>query len=614
MVSPPDDPVALYGTEEPVAAPIGLHAGALTAEFEAGNLRRIRYGAVEVIRGIGFLVRDRHWGTPHATVTDLEVDQQAAGFTVRYSAEVGNPAERFRYRVAIEGRENRLTFTAEGWTDTGFETNRTGFVVLHPILGVAGEAVRIEHVDGRVEHGRFPDLVEPLQPMMDLRAITHQAAPGVTVECRMEGDTFEMEDQRNWCDASYKTYVRPLAQPWPYRIDKGETLRQSVSLAIRGVASRATPTDDVIRISTGERLGPAPRLGLGFDPDEREATRRVLPRLAEMRPSMLVCHFDPRRGHSPDSLEAAAEVAAALGAEPWLEAVVSEVDGYEAEIAALGDVVRSLGAPFRTVVLSPAADLKSTPPGQVWPAAPPASEFYRAARRAFPGARLGGGMISNFTELNRKRPPLEDIDFVTFTTMGLVHAYDDGSLIEGLEALPAMVRTAQAIARDLPIVVGPSAVGLRMNPYGAGPLPNPENKRQAMAWNDPRQRSALGAVWALTHYARLAQAGIEAVAYGATTGPFGVVHTAQPWPTPGYEREGTAYPIFHVLRQLASWRGHSLRRLTVSAPEAVEGVAVDRGACTELLLANLTAQVQRVRIGAEDRTLGPFATHFARLS
>ena len=449
--------------------------------------------------------------------------------------------------------------------------------------------------------------------MMDLRALTHEAAPGVTVECRMEGDTFEMEDQRNWCDASYKTYVRPLAQPWPYRIEKGETLRQSVSLAIRGVASRAAPADDVIQVSAGERLGPAPAVGLGFDPDELEATRRVLPQLAELRPNMLVCHFDPRRGHGRETLEAAAEVAAALGAEPWLEAIVSEVDGYEAEIAALGEMVRSLGAPFRTVVLSPAADLKSTPPGQVWPPAPPAAAFYRAARHAFPGARLGGGMISNFTELNRKRPPLEDIDFVTFTTMGLVHASDDVSVIEGLEALPAMVRTAQAIARDLPIVVGPSAIGLRMNPYGAAPLPNPENKRQAMAWNDPRQRSRLGAAWALTHYARLAQAGIEAVAYGSTTGPFGVVHTAQPWPTPGYEREGTAYPIFHVLRQLASWRGQPLRRLSVSAPEAVEGVAVDHGEYTEVLVANLTAQMQRVRIGAEVRTLDPFATHLARL-
>ncbi len=62
--------------------------------------------------------------------------------------------------------------------------------------------------------------------MMDLRALTHAFAPGFAVTCRMEGDTFEMEDQRNWTDASYKTYVRPLALPWPYTLAAGERLSQ----------------------------------------------------------------------------------------------------------------------------------------------------------------------------------------------------------------------------------------------------------------------------------------------------------------------------------------------------------------------------------------------------
>ena len=74
---------------------------------------------------------------------------------------------------------------------------------------------------GKTFDTRFPDLIDPVQPMMNLRAIRHQFAPGAYVDCRMEGDTFEMEDQRNWTDASYKTYVRPLALPWPYTLAKG---------------------------------------------------------------------------------------------------------------------------------------------------------------------------------------------------------------------------------------------------------------------------------------------------------------------------------------------------------------------------------------------------------
>ena len=43
----------------------------------------------------------------------------------------------------------------------------------------------------------------------------------VAAERRVLGDAFEMEDQRNWADASFKTYVRPLSKPRPYVIAKG---------------------------------------------------------------------------------------------------------------------------------------------------------------------------------------------------------------------------------------------------------------------------------------------------------------------------------------------------------------------------------------------------------
>ena len=49
---------------------------------------------------------------------------------------------------------------------------------------------RIETVDGRVSDTRFPELIDPVQPMMDLRAVTHAFAPGGGRRgCRMEGDT-----------------------------------------------------------------------------------------------------------------------------------------------------------------------------------------------------------------------------------------------------------------------------------------------------------------------------------------------------------------------------------------------------------------------------------------
>ena len=598
MTAQIDEAVALYGTTEPVAPPVILRAGPLTAEFEAGNLRHIRVGGVEIIRAISFIVRDRHWSTYTPSIDGLTIEQGADGFVVRYKADTRDDTQSLRYRATITGRADAVTFEAEGEAVTDFDTCRTGFVVLHP-ASAAGIPVEIEQVDGRRVPSRFPDLIDPLQPMLDLRALTHEAAPGLRVTCRMEGDAFEMEDQRNWCDASYKTYVRPLALPWPYRLARGETLRQSVSLAIDGTLSGTAAASDAVEVSIGPRTGgTAPALGLGLDPAEHDATRRVLPQLETVRPQILVCHFDPRRGHDRAVLDAAVSVAAALGAEPWLEAIVVSVHGFEDEIAALSGMVRAMGSPFRAVHLSPAADLQSTPPGQPWPKAPPAAAFHSAARQNFPDVRLGGGMISTFTELNRKRPPLADLDFVSFTTMALVHAADDVSVIEGLEALPAMARSAKTIAQHVPVVVGPSAIGLRHNPYGAHPVPDLNNTRRAMGWNDPRQRGLLGAARAVGYYAHLAEAGVEAVVFGGTTGPFGVVHTAQDWPTPGYDREGALYPIFHVLRRFARWRGAALRAVEVSEPSVIQGVAIENAEGIDLVLANLTAVPRTIRLSA----------------
>jgi hypothetical protein len=596
MSSAPSLAVRLYGTEEPASPPRILRAGRLSAELDAGNLRHIRLGDVELIRAISFIVRDRNWGTYSPSIANPEVVEQDDGFRVVYDAVARDDTQSFRYRAVIEATGSTLLFHGEGEAVTDFLTNRTGFVVLHPIEGVAGRPVEVTHVDGRVVEGRFPGTIDPVQPMKDLRALTHEAAPGLSVTCRMEGDTFEMEDQRNWGDASYKTYVRPLALPWPYTLRAGERIAQTVSLTIRGAApavARATR----IGVTLGAGAGPAPALGLGIDPDDFAATRAALGPLGALAPAHLICHHDPRRDHDRGSLREAAALAKALGAEAWLEAVVVSVDDFEAEVAALGAVAAELGAPFAAVLLSPAADLKCTLPGSPWPPAPPARALFEATRRAFPGVRLGGGMFSFFTEMNRKPPPADVLDLVSFTTTGTMHAGDDHSVMEGLESLPAIAASARALAGDRPFAVGPSAIGMRMNPYGDAPMANPGNIRQAMNYNDPRQRGLLGAAWALGYYSHFARGGAQAVTLGAATGAFGAVHTPQDWPTPGFDAPGQLYPVFHVLRGLASLRGAPMTQVGVSEPAVVQGVC----AGNDLWLANLTPEERLTDLPASAR-------------
>ncbi len=599
MAREPSQAIKLFGTEEPAPPARSLKAGALVAEFEAGNLRHIRFDGVEALRAISFIVRDRDWGTYIPTISDLKIEETDTGFTVSYSAVARDEAQEFRYHARIQGEANgHIAFHSSGEAASDFLTNRTGFVVLHPIAGVAGHPVRIEHVDGCIVDGRFPGLIDPVQPMMDLRELTHEAAPGLRATCRMEGDTFEMEDQRNWTDASYKTYVRPLALPWPYTLKAGARLEQSITLTISGKASAHAADRSGVSVALGEPLAKAPDIGVGLDLGDAKATREVLSSVRELRPRHLICYFDPRHGRAAEELQDAVAIAKSLGATPWLEAVVTEVADFEREVRSLAAVVSSMGSPFDVVMLSPAADLKCTLPGSVWPPAAPADDLFRIAREAFPGVRLGGGMFSYFTELNRKRPPLQRLDFVTFTTSALVHAGDDVSVMEGLESLPAIAASARAIAGGLPFSVGPSGMGMRMNPYGPAPKENPGNNRQAMNHNDPRQRGLLGAAWTLGYYAHFARGGASAVAFGGVTGALGVVHSPQAWPQPWFDEAGGLFPVFHVLRGLSGFSGCDVAALDVSAPSVVQGLAFTQGNSREIWIANLTALRQDVALPA----------------
>jgi hypothetical protein len=113
-----------------------------------------------------------------------------------------------------------------------FQRNRIGICVLHPITECAGQPCLVEHSDGKQESGAFPKLISPWQPFYDVRKISYSVA-GVKGELEFEGDEFEMEDQRNWSDASFKTYCTPQSRPKPVTVQPGDKVRQAVRLRLQ---------------------------------------------------------------------------------------------------------------------------------------------------------------------------------------------------------------------------------------------------------------------------------------------------------------------------------------------------------------------------------------------
>ena len=598
----PSRAVKLCGTEEVDPPSRKLTAGPLTAELENGQLRYIAFRGVEALRCIAFLVRDRNWGTFTPQINSLSVKEGAGSFTVEYRATCADDNQRLQYEARITGSsDGGLAFEAVATPKTDFVTNRTGFVVLHP-AGLAGQKLKVAHVNGREEETRFPERISPSQPVFDIRALSHEAAPGLWATCRMEGDAFEMEDQRNWTDASYKTYVRPLALPWGYTLAKGSRHEQSVRLSFTGGGNSAgsAKLSGAVAIALGQGVPlRMPELGIALPHDEIDATSEAVDALRALKPRFIVYHVDLRESAALSKFAVIRKAGEAAAAKIVLEVVVPDEADSEASLKPVAAAAKRARLEIDSIVVSSAADLRFWQPGAKRPERPSVEEIAKVARAVFPGVKLGGGMLSTFTELNRKRPEAAFFDFITHTTCSIVHAADDRSVMETLETLPAIISSTRAMIGEKPYRIGPSAIAARMNPYGKGVLDNPANRRVCLTDNDPRQRGMFNAAWTLGYVAACAYGGIEAVALGATTGPLGFIHHRSTHPQLYFDfLDGHAvYPAFPVMAGLAQGGSHHLIEAKSFEPRKAAALAWREDARSVLWLANLTAEPLTIHLG-----------------
>lgn len=584
------DAFVLYGTDAPPEPVRHFAVGRLSFEVIGGNLRSIRLGGVEVVRGIQYLVRDRDWGTLTPRINAFQIEQSDDRIEIYYGADCTGPnGEHLVYGATIAAFNDRLIFSVEAQAIGDVTLNRLGFCVLHP-AGLAGAPLRVEHGDGSTGESVFPERIDPWQPFTDIAALIHRQH-GLTVSCRLDGDIFEMEDQRNWSDASYKTYVRPIAKPWPYLMPAGTIDHQSVRIEIQGDVIEQAPHEDVVTVAIGEAIDPMPRIGLIITPAEAMSVLAGREALLDSGVQDLLLSFEAQAGQGRAEMEALARAVDGLPHRKTLECVIAADDDLDTELQAIAGHVAATGLKLDAIAIYPAPDLRSTPPGSEWPACPPLCDVYAAARRAFPGLELGGGMYSYFTELNRKRPPLDQLDFVSHATCPIVHAADDLSVMQSLEAVPYILRSARAIVGDKPYRLGPVTIGMRQNPYGSRTMPNPARERIAMATVDPRQDGRFAAAWTIGYAAATEGAVLDVLTLGALTGPLGVIGD-EDWPR----------PVFAAVRILSRMAGFERRACRPSSPDTIAALAAGGAA----VVANLTAETQNVRVGERQLSLGPF--------
>jgi hypothetical protein len=207
-----------------------LRAGPLTMIFDPSNafIRYIRWGGQELVRAIYGAVRDHNWATIPSAITNLKSQIANDSFLITFDVVCREREVDYVWRGMIRGEASgKVTYIFDGEARSNFKRNRIGLCVLHPMEDCSGRAGAIEHVDGSREIGQFPKTISPEQPFFDIRAIEYGQ-----VEVRCEGETFEMEDQRNWGDASFKTYSTPQRLPKPAPVRIGQKVRHEVTVML----------------------------------------------------------------------------------------------------------------------------------------------------------------------------------------------------------------------------------------------------------------------------------------------------------------------------------------------------------------------------------------------
>ena len=199
----------------------------------------MRLGDREVLRRVHLAVRDVGWGTVLPDVRSIDVRQ--GGDDLAVSSDLGHTAGRVVVDCAVEitGSDQRLAYAMDGVFGADFDYNRNGLLCIAAAGRVRGRLVRgirtgrLDQWDPAGADRATADRRRPHPaPVPAFDRLRVQIAPDLAVEADFSGDLFEMEDQRNWTDDSFKIYSTPLAQPRPRHARSGEPLRQTFSMRV----------------------------------------------------------------------------------------------------------------------------------------------------------------------------------------------------------------------------------------------------------------------------------------------------------------------------------------------------------------------------------------------
>lgn len=556
------------------ADPIPLRAGPVTMVFEPDNafLRYVKIGEHEILRGINAPIRNELWGTVKPEVANLKLKVNDGQFTLTFDAVCKERDIDFLWKGSLTGHsKGKIEFSFDGTARSTFKRNRIGFCVLHA-ASAGGKQWVIETVNGKKSKGAFPEFIAPFQPAKAIREIAHELTSGLWAHVKMEGDTFEMEDQRNWTDASFKTYCTPLEIPYPVLVEKGTKISQKITVWLEGDVKKFSQSErgpkNEVTLLLHEHQNPLPRLGLQVSSEVDTLSKTELDRLERLRLDHLRVDLNPEEKNFADKLGEATKQAVALDLK--LHVGVRFGKNPAEEFKRLGREAAKIRPPIAVWFIMGAT------PDQLQLAR---ETLFHVSSGALFGAPRDG---ISFTELNRERPSGQMTEVLAYNATPQIHASDNASIVETLPIQGDTVRSARQFIGTAPLVISPVTFHTALP--GNEPLPG------ELPWYvDARQPGLFAAGWTVGSIKFLAEAGVHAATYYETVGWRGIMDLKNPPERPAQfpSSPGSVFPIYHVLRDFGDFAGGRVQRFESSDNLSVIGLALRKGNRIRLLIANL---------------------------
>ena len=592
--------IIYYGKDKRLAENIEIKAGPLNLIYEAGDLRYIKFNEIEIVRRVYVAVRDHNWDTITSTISNVEINTEKNSFEINYNVENIQDDINFIWKANIVGKsDGSICFKMDGEALSTFWRNRIGFCILLP-MDCAETKTQINHVDGTIEDSIFPKYIapqliidgrpSPVEPFSNMRGLTLNMSPDLQVELNFDGDDFEMEDQRNWTDASFKIYSTPLKYPSPVEIKTGTKISQIFSLNLKKQSpiSKSSKGESEIHFTIEKnKLVSLPKIGLDEPSHDYQLDQQEIKRLRALNLSHLRINLylsDPKYNakmrklcRDVNKLNLKLEIALFLS------------KNAEDELIELIKLLEEINPPIESWLIFHEEEISTS---EKWILL---SKKY--LNKYDNNIKIGSGTNVFFTDLNRSVTSTEVMDFVSYSINPQVHAFDNLSLIESLEAQGETIKSAKKLSKNKPIVVSPITFKMRFNPNA-----NTHNKElknnQIPSQVDVRQMSLFGAGWTLGSLKYLCESKPQSLTYYETTGWRGVMESMHGSNVSNkfYSLKGSVFPLYHVFADVGEFSNGKIISTTSSNPLKITGLALYKKNKIRIIIANLNYDTQNIII------------------